>query len=405
MSKPLTAALWLVVAPALLGCFALPPVPVPASGTKVEVVEQLTIGESDRADVHALLGEPNRLASSRHEVWDLDYDPFHTYFIIGFGGPGGGGATDTPIYFGDDTPSRTRLAVRYDGEGKVASWRWEGRTLEPVGLLEPERFKDYLHGSSEPDPMPFEPPWVLPEPVQAYAVSPHGGPASEMAKEVAGARSARRIGRFVIVEREDGGVSVWDVAGHRVATLASGRPWYVASFATISADGTRLAIEMAVEPGAMPTVLVHDIATGKEHTLTLPGPAQKPQPLAALALAPKGDLLAINRWTHIEVWRLGTADEAPVLETALPLSPPTMAGGLGFSADGSQLVAESLGAFALVWETAGWQVIGRGMRRAFSSSFGPSGEIERDAAGLADRAPPTSTPIATTNRVSRSQVR
>jgi hypothetical protein len=392
-----------LLAPLLVGCFALPPVPVPVSGTKAEVVEQLRIGESDRADVHALLGDPNRLASARHEVWDLDYDPFHMYFIIGFGGPGGGGATDTPIYFGD-TPSRTRLVVRYDEEGKVAGWRWEGRMREPVGLLEGERFRDYLHGNlhgtSQPDPTPVEPPWVLPEPVEAYASSRRGDPASEMEKEVAGgARSVRQIGRFVIVDREDGGVSVWDVAGDRVAVLASDRPGYVASSATISADGSRLAVEMAVEPGVMPTVILNDIATGKQRALTLPGPAKKPRPLAALALAPKANLLAIHRWTHIEVWRLGTSDEAPVLETALPLPPPTMAGPLGFSADGSQLVAESLGAFALVWETAGWQVIGRGMRRAFSSSSGPSGAVERDAGGLAYRARPPSAPTATTNRL------
>jgi YD repeat-containing protein len=430
-------------------------------------VEQLRIGEASRADVHALLGEPNRLASSKHEVWEFEYDPFHMYFIVGMGGPGGGGATDTPIYFGDETESRTRVAVEYDGEGKLAGWRWEGRTLEPVSLGEPERFRDHFSGTSEPEPMPAEPSRVVPWRAQAYALSPDGeraalmllsrrieiveisaghqvvtsgdwqaacgmgaialgfaetavvslpvgpprrrllsgrgslclwreeagelvadvSPAGDMARELERARKARLISRFVIVDREDGVVSVWDLSGASVTALGSYRFEYVAGSATISADGSLLAVERAVEHREPPTLVFHDVAGGTHRALTLPGPANRPQPLAALALAPKGALLAIHRWTHIEVWRLGTSDETPSLATALPLPPPTIAGTLGFSADGSRLVATSAD-FALVWETKDWRLIGRAISGAFANAPTSSGALELtpDGSHIATRA-------------------
>jgi YD repeat-containing protein len=90
-----------------------------------------------------LLGEPKRLASPRHEVWQLDYDPFHIFLIAVLGGPGGGMGGAGWTYFGDNTPGPTTVAVEYDAEGKVASWRWEGRSLKSVPVSELERFGGY----------------------------------------------------------------------------------------------------------------------------------------------------------------------------------------------------------------------------------------------------------------------
>jgi hypothetical protein len=455
MSRLLAIALWLLVTPALAGCFILPPIPIPPSGTSGEVVEQLRIGESRRADVHALLGEPNRLASPHHEVWELEYDPFHIYFIMGIGTPGGGGATDRPIYLGDETETRARVAVEYDREGKVASWRWEGRTLEPVSMSERERFRDYLYGTSDPKSSPLEPSRIVPWRADAYALSPDGqraallqeswrveiieistgrqiavsrewpaacgmgtiglgfaetgvvslpaglrprrvvsgrggvchwrqdggelvadlALASGMASELERARNVRLTSRFVIADRGDGGISLWDLSGALVTALGSDRSEYVTGSATVSADGNSLAVERWVARDAPPTLVLHDVSSGTQRTLTLPGPAYRPQPLAALALAPEGDLLAIHRWTHIEVWRLGPRDETPSLSTALPLPAPNIAGGLGFSADGSRLIAASPD-FALVWDTDDWRVVGRAVSGAFRDAPTWSGTLE-----------------------------
>lgn len=452
MNKLLIVSLWLLAASALAGCIILPiPMPIPPSGTRGEVVEQLRIGESSRTEVQALLGEPNRLASARYDVYDLEYDPLHFYLIMGIGGPGGGGGDIMRL--GEDE-SRTRVAVEYDREGKVAGWRWEGRTFGQVPVSEGGEYRDYVYGTSEPGPTPVQPSWVLPWQAQAYALSPDGqraalmqesrrlevleistgrqiavsrewpadcgigaiafsfvgtdvaslpvglsqrrarstgggfcqwreeagalvadpAAAPDMATELARSRRSRLIGRFVVAHSEDGSISVWDVSGGSVTVLGSDRFEYVAGSATVSADGSLLAVERAVERDALPTLVLHDIATGRQRVLTLAGPARKPQPLAKLALAPNGDLLAIHRSTHIEAWRLGSPDETPFLEAALPLPPPTIAGGLAFSADSSRLVAAST--YVLVWETQGWQVIGRGTGEMFSNAPTPSGELE-----------------------------
>lgn len=452
MSKLLTVSVWLFVASALPGCIILPvPIPIPPSGTRGEVVEQLRIGESSRTEVHALLGEPNRLASARYDVYDLEYDPLHFYLIMGIGGPGGGGGDVVPL---GERESRTRVAVEYDREGKIAGWRWEGRTLGRVPLSEAEEYRDYVYGMSEPGPAPVQPSWVLPWQAQAYALSPDGqraalmqesrrlevletstgrqiavsrewpadcgigamalgfvatdvvslpvslsrrmvhsarggfcrwqegagalvadpAAAPDMATELARARRSRLVGRFVIVNRQDGGISVWEASGAPVTELGSDRFEYVPGSATISADGSLLAVERVVARDASPTLVLHDIANGTQRVFTLPGPAHKPQPLAKLALAPTGDLLAIHRSTHIEVWRPGGPDETPFLETALPLPPPTIAGGLAFSADSSRLVAASN--YILVWETQSWHVIGRGTSEMLSNAPTPSGELE-----------------------------
>ena len=57
------------------GCFVLTPIPIPPSGTGGELVEQLRIGEASRADVHALLGEPNHLGIIPPRRWELVCDP------------------------------------------------------------------------------------------------------------------------------------------------------------------------------------------------------------------------------------------------------------------------------------------------------------------------------------------
>ena len=114
-----TAALLLTLC-LVTGCLILP-VPIPPTGTRVdEAAGKLVIGETTRADVHALLGPPNRLATDRHEVWELERDPFHFYWIIMFGGPGY--ATGTEFRTGE--AFGFALAVAYDAAGRVEDWRW-----------------------------------------------------------------------------------------------------------------------------------------------------------------------------------------------------------------------------------------------------------------------------------------
>lgn len=105
---------------ALAGCVILP-IPIPPRGTQVDVAAaKLVIGETTRAEVHALLGPPNRLATDRHEVFELERDPFHFYWIIMFGGPGY--ATGTEFRTGETFGFG--LAVAYDEAGRVEHWRW-----------------------------------------------------------------------------------------------------------------------------------------------------------------------------------------------------------------------------------------------------------------------------------------
>jgi hypothetical protein len=102
------------------GCIVLP-VPIPPTGTRVdEAAGKLVIGETTRAEVHALLGPPNRLATDRHEVFELERDPFHFYWIIMFGGPGY--ATGTEFRSGEAIGFG--VTVAYDAAGRVEDWRW-----------------------------------------------------------------------------------------------------------------------------------------------------------------------------------------------------------------------------------------------------------------------------------------
>jgi hypothetical protein len=444
MGKVRFVVLWLLPASILTGCMLIPPIPIPlpSYGVEGEAVAQVRVGQSARADVHALLGEPNRLASLQHEVWELEYEP-PRILLTGW---------DKMLY-PDQLPSRATVAVEYDLEGKVARWRLEGRTLEPVDFAEPERFRDYVHDASEPEPKPFEPLPVLPWRAHALAVSPDGqrvalmaaslrirvvevpsgreiaasvdwphvcgteaialgfaetgivslpatgsqlgGPcewreqggeligapasAPEMTWDLEGSRLVRIRGRFAIARREDGSVSVWDLSGALVTVLNSERFRYRPTSVAIAPDGSLVAIELAVEPDAMPELLLHHVATGAERVLTLPGPAHQPQPLAALALAPSGELLAIDRWTHVEVWRLGGPEATPVLEAALPLPPPMAGGGLGFSQDGGRLVSES--GIDLIWETQSWRPIVRTTRRTLSNA--PTLQLTQDGSHVA----------------------
>ena len=107
---------------ALAGCVILP-VPIPATGTRVDVeAAKLVVGETTRAEVEALLGPPNRLAIDHREVWELDRDPAHMVFVMVAGGPGGAfvGGTRT----GEAGVRRYVVDVGYDAADMVLSWRW-----------------------------------------------------------------------------------------------------------------------------------------------------------------------------------------------------------------------------------------------------------------------------------------
>ena len=131
-----------------------------------------------------------------------------------------------------------------------------------------------------------------------------------------------------------------------------------------------LAIGMTGGPDMPPQIMLHNLATRAQRTLTLPGPAD--ERVAALALTPQGDLLAAHRWTHIEVWRLGGPGVAPVLETVL--LPHSTSAGLAFSDDGQRLVAAST--YALAWDTRDWREVGRGAPGTFSRALTPSDALE-----------------------------
>ena len=438
MSKLMTASLWLLVASALAGCVILP-VPIPPAGKTGEVTERLRVGYSTRADAHALLGAPNRLATPRHEVWELEREPFKLFLLVAVGH---GGGADT-FAFGETI--RSRVAIRYDARGKVAGWRWEGPGPEPSEGE--ERPRDFARATSEVRPKPFEPVRVLTWTARSFALSPDGSRAAlldeqagrkqiqivelatgrrvaesqdwpetcgaaaislgfdatrihslprnpargiglcrwqvdsgimsadpmlslELAKDLDQARFARLIDRFVVLGRTDGGASIWDLASDSRTALPPSDDGDFAPRASVSANSAMLAIGMTGGPDVPPQIMLHNLATGARRTLTLPGPAD--ERVAALALTPKGDILAAHRWTHIEVWRLGGADTAPVLETVL-LHPSTRAG-LAFSEDGERLVAAST--YALVWDTHDWREVGRGAPGTFASALTPSDALE-----------------------------
>jgi hypothetical protein len=447
MRKLMTAAVWLLVTSGLAGCFVLPPIPIPASGTSGQVVEQLGIGESSRADVRALLGEPNRLASPQHEVWQLKYDPLHIYFIMGIGGPGGGvAATEDPIYPGDTRRGFSRVVVEYDAQGSVARWSWENPGVEPSEGEGPT--EDTGHGTSVEAPAPPEPVPVLTWTAQSFALSPDGLRAalldastgrvqieiielatgrriaasrvwpeacgagaitlgfdgtsvtsapsksahgtglcwwreeegvliaqpilpSDLAEQLKEARLARLTGRFLVLGQIDRTITVWDLAPDAVKMLHHAGSRYFAANAALSANGRVLALEHDDGVYAPSTFLLQDLTSGLRRVLTLFGPGVEPEP--ALALSPNGDIMAVHRLTHIEVWRLHRLSDPPVLETVLlPTSTATAA--LAFSQDGRRLVAAS--SYAQVWETHHWLEVGRAPPGTFSSALTPSDTLE-----------------------------
>jgi hypothetical protein len=136
--RHLIRPLLIAMALTLSACVILP-IPIPPRGTEVDVkAATLVIGETTRAEVHALLGPPNGFVSDRHELWALEWDPAHMYWIILLGGPGyaSGDAFRTGGVVGYS------VVVGYDNAGVVRSWRWQrqadgGGATSRTGLLAP----------------------------------------------------------------------------------------------------------------------------------------------------------------------------------------------------------------------------------------------------------------------------
>ena len=123
--RPLLVALTLT----FTGCVILP-IPIPPRGIEVgQQSGQLVVGETTRAEVHALIGPPAHRPGTRFDVWELERDPFHVHWVILFGGPGYATGGD----FRTGRVVRSSLVVGYDADGRVDSWRWldsDGRGQE-----------------------------------------------------------------------------------------------------------------------------------------------------------------------------------------------------------------------------------------------------------------------------------
>jgi hypothetical protein len=157
----------------LLGGCVILPIPIAPSGERAEAVTRLEIGESTRAEVHKLLGRPNLLTTPRHELWEIERQPFHLAVLLAIAGPGGGGGGGIlPLYPGGESPARHRITIDYDDRGRVSGWRSESVQLDQDQEIRPWSLTTYA--ASAPRVEPVSPGrWRLWS-VQGYALSPHG---------------------------------------------------------------------------------------------------------------------------------------------------------------------------------------------------------------------------------------
>jgi hypothetical protein len=159
---------------------------------------------------------------------------------------------------------------------------------------------------------------------------------------------ARRVPLAATYDPASRTVSIWDThAGDLRSALPVGE---VAAWA-LSSDGERLAIvDQRMQLMVLSTATGEELARAK-----LSGPPPRPLQAIRAAMAPDGRTIALNRVTHVELWRLvETSAAAPAtlhLEAVLLLPVTSSVGcpaSVAFSADGGRLAAGCDS--AVVWD-------------------------------------------------------
>jgi hypothetical protein len=242
-----------------------------------------------------------------------------------------------------------RLTVRELASGAViASTRPPADSCGPpphTGWLQADG-RHVLFASSEGDLCL----WDTSSSEQAAPLTASDAETKPHARRVAVAGGAPVAATYDAVTRT---ISIWNTqAGDLRSALPVGQ---VAALA-VSSDGERLAIvDQKMEQMVLSTTSGEELARVKLSELRV-------RPLQAIraAMAPDGRIIAINRTTHVELWRLVEASArtpaALRLEAVLLLPVASSAGcpvPLAFSANGGRLAAGCDS--AVVWETNTWR--------------------------------------------------
>jgi hypothetical protein len=146
---PLHSMLVMMLLAGLLGGCVILPIPIAPSGERAEAV------------------------TPRHELWEIERQPFHLAVLLAIAGPGGGGGGGIlPLYPGGESPARHRIAIDYDERGRVSGWRSESVQLDQDEEIRP--WSPTTYAASAPRVEPVSPGrWRLWS-AQGYALSPDG---------------------------------------------------------------------------------------------------------------------------------------------------------------------------------------------------------------------------------------